>query len=40
MGDWWFRQEFLCEFVDAESSVFRSADITALFDDPAELWDL
>lgn len=40
MGDWWFRQEFLCEFVDAESSVFRSADIAALFDDPAELWDL
>ena len=40
MGDWWFRQEFLCEFIDAESSVFRSADIAALFDDPAELWDL
>lgn len=29
MGDWWFRQEFEVEFIDATSSAFRSADIDA-----------
>ena len=22
MGDWWFRQEYLCEFVETEDQVF------------------
>jgi hypothetical protein len=29
MGEWWYRQEFCCEFMDAEGSVFRSDDIRA-----------
>jgi hypothetical protein len=22
MGEWWFRQEYLCEFVDVSNGVF------------------
>jgi hypothetical protein len=33
MGDWWYRQEFCCEFLDAEDAVFRAADIAAAFAD-------
>ena len=22
MGEWWFRQEYLCEFVDVKESMF------------------
>ncbi len=29
MGDWYFRQEYLCEFMDDVFSVFRSEDIDA-----------
>lgn len=29
MGDWWFDQEFLCEFKDAIDSYFRGQDIAA-----------
>jgi len=35
LGDWTFRQEFLCEFTDVAGMMFRSADIDAMFDDPA-----
>jgi Terminase large subunit, T4likevirus-type, N-terminal len=29
IGDWWFRQEYLCEFVDTIDQIFRSEDIYA-----------
>jgi hypothetical protein len=29
MGDWWYRQEYLCAFMDARDAVFRQADIAA-----------
>ncbi len=29
MGEWWYRQEYCCEFMDAEDAVFRYADIIA-----------
>jgi hypothetical protein len=29
MGDWWYRQEYGCEFMDAQDAVFRQADIAA-----------
>jgi len=29
VGEWWFRQEFLVEFVDTDDQVFSSADIAA-----------
>ena len=27
VGDWWFRQEYLCEFVEVEDQVFAHQDI-------------
>lgn len=32
LGDWWFRQEYLCEFSENETSVFREEDIQAVFE--------
>ena len=32
MGDWWYRQEYECTFIDAASAAFRSEDIEAAFD--------
>jgi hypothetical protein len=29
MGDAWFRQEYLCEFVQADDAVFREEDVDA-----------
>ena len=33
MGAWWYEQEYLCVFKDAEDAVFRRADIDAAFTD-------
>jgi len=27
LGDWWFRQEYLCDFVEAEDAFFRDSDV-------------
>ena len=32
IGDWWFDQEFGCEFKEAEDSAFRAEDIAAALD--------
>lgn len=31
MGAWWYEQEYMCEFLDAQDAVFRLADIEAAF---------
>ena len=39
IGEWQFRQEYLCEFVDTEEQVFPSSIIEAAFDAEVEpLW--
>ena len=40
MGDWWYRQEYGCEFIDAQSAAFARADIDRAFDSEVETWDL
>ncbi|MDQ3653975.1 MAG: hypothetical protein M3457_02700 [Chloroflexota bacterium] len=40
MGDWWFDQEYGCQFLDAESAAFRSEDIEAAFGEDIEQWQL
>lgn len=40
MGEWWFTQEYLCQFLDAESAAFRTADIERAFRDGVEEWHL
>jgi len=32
LGEWWFRQEYLCQFVETSDQVFRQKDIDAAFD--------
>ncbi len=40
MGDWWFTQEFMCTFLDAQSAAFRAEDIAKIVDSELELWTL
>jgi len=39
LGEWWFRQEYCCEFLDAETAAFRSEDIERAFEE-IEVWRL
>jgi hypothetical protein len=40
MGEWWFAQEYLCHFLDAQSQAFRRDDIEQCFREEVEPWDL
>ena len=40
MGDWWFQQEYGCEFVDAQSQAFRRVDIDKAFAEEIQPWSL
>ncbi len=40
LGDWWFRQEYGCEFMDAQSAAFREADVMAAIHPEVVAWDL
>ena len=37
MGERWFRQEYMCEFSDADNSAFRTGDIHAAIDNSIAL---
>lgn len=39
-GDWLYRQEYCCEFVDKEVQAFATNDVEAMFDGRTEAWDL
>lgn len=36
LGDWMYRQEYLCEFVDSVDSMFRTEDIEGAFTEDVE----
>ncbi len=40
MGDWWYSQEYGCQFLDAQSAAFRREDIDAAFSDEVDTWEL
>lgn len=40
MGEWWYRQEYGCEFLDAQSAAFRREDIDNAFDKELDTWKL
>lgn len=40
MGDWWYQQEYMCKFLDAQSAAFRAADIERIISSEVQLWDL
>jgi hypothetical protein len=31
IGEWWFAQSYLCEFLEAQSAAFREADVEKMF---------
>lgn len=39
LGEWWYRQEYGCEFLDAQTAAFRSQDIEAAVKE-YETWEL
>lgn len=40
LGDFWYRQEFLCEFVDSDSQAFRSEDVESARGEWVDTWTL
>ncbi len=40
LGDFWFSQEYGCQFLDAQSAAFRHDDIQRAFQSEVETWTL
>jgi hypothetical protein len=40
IGEWWYRQEYCCEFLDAQSQAFSREDIEQCFREEVEGWSL
>ncbi|MES2463382.1 MAG: terminase family protein [Armatimonadota bacterium] len=40
MGEWWFTQEYMCIFCDADSQAFRREDIDRAFEESVQTWAL
>ncbi|MCZ6508512.1 MAG: terminase family protein [Acidobacteria bacterium] len=38
LGEWWFKQEYECHFMDAQTQPFRSEDIEMAFEEEVETW--
>lgn len=40
MGEYWFNQEYMCKFLDAQTAAFRAEDIEQIVKPGLEMWDL
>ncbi len=40
MGEWWYKQEYFCEFMDAETQAFTRQDKDMTFEEEVEIWQL
>lgn len=40
LGEWWFEQEYMCRFLDAQSQAFKREDIDNAFTEEVETWAL
>jgi phage terminase large subunit-like protein len=40
LGEWWFKQEYMCEFMDSVDSAFRTEEIRRMFEEEFEQWEL
>jgi len=40
LGEWWFEQEYMCRFLDAETQAFRREDVNRAFEEEVETWGL
>jgi hypothetical protein len=38
LGDWWFSQEYLCQFRDTTDSLFKYDQVMGSLDDDLEIW--
>jgi hypothetical protein len=39
-GEWWFSQEYLCQFLDSKNQAFRTEDVERALDGTVGIWDL
>lgn len=40
MGDWWYEQEYLCRFLDAQSAAFTRGEVDRAFEEEVTAWAL
>ncbi len=40
MGDFWFRQEYGCQFLEADTQPFSREDVERAFEAAPAAWDL
>ncbi len=40
MGEWWYQQEYMCQFSEAETQAFRREDVEAAFREEVTPWEL
>ena len=40
LGEWWYLQEYMCRFMDAQTAAFRREDIDQAFAKEIETWDV
>lgn len=40
LGEWWFKQEYLCEFQDGQTQAFRTEDVMSAINPGLETWKL
>jgi len=40
VGEWWYRQEYFCEFLDAQSQAFTRAEVDRAFEEEVIPWAL
>lgn len=40
MGEWWFKQEYECHFMDSQTQAFQREHVEALFSEEIETWTL
>jgi hypothetical protein len=40
LGEWWYQQEYMCEFMEAVDAAFRTDDIQQMFREEVYQWEL
>ncbi len=40
LGQWWFDQEYGCQFLEADTQPFSREEVEAAFEEEVEVWDL
>ena len=40
LGEWWYRQEYFCEFMDAQTAAFSYEAVIGAIQEEVEAWAL